>query len=347
MTALVRGRAATVKDVARHAGVSASTVSNVLHGRPSVATEIRARVEAAIAEVGYVPSVVGRQLRSGTSEVIQLALPDIRSPYYSALAHTVIQRARGLGLTVVIEETGGAVDQEQRVATSHPHRGIGGTLICPTSLTSDDLAQLRPAMPTVLLGEHTRGDQFDQVFIDSRAAARDVAAHLVATGRRRFAFVGTERGGKSSGPGALRLEGVRDVLRDEGLSLPGSAVFGTPDFGRDTGVAVGERLPVGDGGFDAVVCATDELAVGVLHALGRRGVRVPDDVAVTGWDDAPESRFVTPALTTVAHDLDDVAAAALGFVIGRKADPARRPGRHVAPHRLVVRGSTVGSPPAS
>ncbi|WP_020014943.1 LacI family DNA-binding transcriptional regulator [Promicromonospora sukumoe] len=339
MTSLVRGRPATVKDVARHAGVSASTVSNVLHGRSSVADEIRARVEAAITEVGYVPSAAGRLLRSGTSEVIQLALPDIRSPYYSALAHTVIQRARELGMTVVIEETDGAVEQEQRVASSHPHRGVGGTLICPMSLTSDDLAELRPELPTVLLGEHTRGDAFDQVFIDSRAAARDVATHLVATGRRRFAFVGTEHG-KGTGPGALRLEGVRDVLRAEGLDLPDSAVLGTPDFGRETGVAVGERLPAGESGYDAVVCATDELAVGVLHALAGRGVEVPREIAVTGWDDAPESRFVTPSLTTVAHDLDDLAAAALGFVTARRADPARRPGRHVSPHRLVVRDST-------
>ncbi|WP_423461943.1 LacI family DNA-binding transcriptional regulator [Promicromonospora sp. MS192] len=240
MTASTRGRPATVKDVARQAGVSPSTVSNVLHGRASVAAPIRERVEVAVAEVGYVPSVVGRQLRSGTSDVIQLALPDIRSPYYSALAHTVIRRARELGRTVVIEETDGAVEQEQRVATGHPHRGIGGTLICPVALTSDDLADLRPTTPTVLLGEHTRGDAFDQVFIDSRAAAREVATHLIAAGRRRFAFVGTEHG-PTPGPGVLRLQGVRDVLADEGLDLPGSAVLATADFGREAGVAVPGR----------------------------------------------------------------------------------------------------------
>ncbi|MEN5074410.1 LacI family DNA-binding transcriptional regulator [Isoptericola cucumis] len=341
------GRSVTVKDVARQAGVSASTVSNVLHGRASVAPEIRARVEAAITDVGYVPSAAGRLLRSGRSEVVQLALPDIRSPYYSALAHTVIRQARALDLVVVIEETAGAADQERRVATSHPNRGIGGTLICPVALSSDDLAGLLPHTPTVLLGEHTHGDVFDQVFTDSRAAARDVAEHLLGTGRRRLAFVGTEPGAASGAtPGLLRLAGVRDAVHARGLDLPDDAVLGADRFDRETGALVGERLAgrhSAGARFDAVVCATDELAVGVLHAFRRGGLRVPEDVAVTGWDDAPESRYLSPALTTVAHDLDDIAAAALRLVVSRKADPERPPSRHVSPHRLVVRESTAAA----
>ncbi|MFE7407205.1 LacI family DNA-binding transcriptional regulator [Isoptericola sp. NPDC057559] len=340
------GGSVTVKDVARRAGVSASTVSNVLHGRSSVAPEIRDRVEAAISEVGYVPSAAGRLLRGGRSEIVQLALPDIRSPYYSALAHTVIRQARALDLVVVVEETTGDAEQERRVASSHPNRGIGGTLICPVALSSEDLAGLRPRTPTVLLGEHTAGDVFDQVCTDSRAAAQEVAEHLLGTGRRHLAFVGSPDGA-GTGPGTLRLKGLREALREHGLTLAEGAVLPAASFDHETGARVGARIADARAGgleIDAVVCATDELAVGILHALRGRGVRVPEDVAVTGWDDAPESRYLSPSLTTVAHDLDDVAAAALRLVVGRKADPTRPPSRHVSPHRLVVRESTA--PPA-
>lgn len=332
-------RNATVKDVAVRAGVSASTVSNVIHRRPSVAPDIRDRVEAAIAEVGYVPSVAGRQLRSGQSTVIQLALPDIRSPYYSALAHTVIGEARSLGLTVVIEETDGVLEYERQIATSHPARGIAGVLMCPVSITSDDLADLRSRTPTVLLGEHTTGDVFDQVAIDSVAAADEVTEHLLSTGRRRIAFVGAEPS-SAPGPGLFRLQGVRNALARHGLELPTDAVFGVPDFGRESGEQVGTTIAVGADGADALVCATDELAIGALRALRRRSVSVPRDVALAGWDDSPDSRYASPTLTTVEHDLADIARTSIRFVLDRMTEPSRPARRHVAPHRIVVREST-------
>lgn len=331
-------RNATVKDVALRAGVSASTVSNVLHGRRSVAPDIRDRVVAAVDEVGYVPSVAGRQLRSGQSTVIQLALPDIRSPYYSALAHTVIGEARTLGLTVVIEETDGVLEYERQFATSHPARGIGGVLMCPISITSDDLADIRSRTPTVLLGEHTHGEVFDQVSIDSVAAAEEVTEHLVSTGRRRIGFAGAAPS-DAPGPGLFRQQGVTRALARHGLGMASGAVYTTADFGRESGERIGATPSVSE--LDAIVCATDELAIGVMRSLRHRGVLVPDHIALTGWDDSPDSRYASPPITTVQHDLADIARTSIRFVLDRMAEPDRPARRHVAAHRLIVRDSTA------
>ncbi|MFI6347070.1 LacI family DNA-binding transcriptional regulator [Streptomyces sp. NPDC050560] len=333
-------RRPTVKDVARAAGVSASTVSNVLHDHPYVTAETRRRVEEAIERLGYAPSLVSRQLRAGRSQVLALAVPDITSPYFGRLAHVVITEARRRSIALFIDETGGDAEQERAIARGYPIRGVTGVMFCPVTMSPAELERLKSDVPTVLLGEYVPGGTFDHVAIDSMRSAVEATEHLLATGRRRLAFAGM-RLASGTGPAHERLEGVRRALRAHGLALAPELVFDVRDHSRDEGYRVAGELAEAAADCDALVCAADLLGVGAAAALRDLGVRVPADMALVGWDDAPEVRYTAPPLTSIAHDMEGLAGRAIDAILARQADPRRPPEHTVIGHRLVVRASTV------
>lgn len=332
-------RPPTVKDVARAAGVSASTVSNVLHDRPYVTADKRARVQAAIAELGYRPSLAGRQLRAGRDGALALAVPDIQSPYFAELAHVLMVQAHERGITLFIDETSGDPARELAIAHGYRTRGITGVIFCPVAISLEELEALKGDIPTVLLGEYVTGGAFDHIAIDSHASAVDVAEHLVGIGRRRFAFAGYLPA-SGAGPGWARLNGVRHVLRRHGLELPESAVVPTPAHSREDGMRAAERLIAEEVAIDAFVGAADLISVGAIRAFKRAGVLIPEDVAVVGWDDSPEGRFTIPTLASVAHPMEEIAVTAIDLIERRRADPERPPQHTVVPYRTIWREST-------
>ena len=172
----------TVADVARVAGVAPSTVSNVLHDHPNVRQDKRTRVLRAIDELGYIPSFASRQLRRGGLDAIALVVPDITSPYFAALAHALMVEARHRGITLLIDETDGTIDQEREAARGYPALGVSGIIFCPVAIDPSELEQHRGSTPTVLLGEHVLSGGFDHVAIDSRRSAREATAHLIGLG---------------------------------------------------------------------------------------------------------------------------------------------------------------------
>lgn len=336
-----RGSAArrrpTVKDVARQAGVSPSTVSNVLHDRPYVAPDKRAAVEAAILAVGYRPSLAGRQLRNGRSDILALAIPDIRSPYYAELAHIINREARKHGFTLLVDETGGKLEREREIARGYPDHGIDGIIFCPISIEKFDDSGVD--VPIVLLGEHRAPKAFNHIAIDSTASAREAVAHLLSNGRRKFAFIGHQPQ-LGPGPGFYRLAGLRAELATAGLLLDESLILVVSEYSREEGQRAAEEVVRRKGEVDAVVCAADLLAIGAMRTLQFNGVTIPDDVAILGWDDSPEGRFSWPSLTTVKHDLEAIAALAVGSIVSQLEDSRAAPQHHVVRHELLIREST-------
>jgi DNA-binding LacI/PurR family transcriptional regulator len=312
----------------------------VLHDHPYVTADKRARVEAAIQQTGYRPSLAGRQLRGMTGTAIALAVPDIRSPYFANLAHVVMTEARRREITLFIDETEGALDEERMTANGYPSRGIDGVIFCPIAISADELEALKSDIPTVLLGEFISGGSFDHVAIDSRDSAREVTEHLLAGGRRRFAFAGYCDPRGHVGPGQLRLEGTRDALAAAGIDPDSLLVFDRSRHTREAGWWVGNRLVDLGADIDALVGAADLLSVGAMAALQARGVAIPDDIAVVSWDDAPEAQFTAPPLSSVAHDMQAIARHAIDAIEARRDDPDRTPEQRVVPHRLVVRDSS-------
>lgn len=323
------------------AGVSWKTVSNVIHGSSQVRPETRQRVEEAIARLGYRMTVSGRQLRRGRSGMIALAVPDLTSPYFSALARHIIRYASDVDHVVLIDDTAGDAEQERSAAGGYAVQFADGVILSPASIDSNTIARVHPNGPVVVLGERDltlpESDlTFDHVAIDNVASARELTEHLVATGRRRLAFIGSPE--NPYGTGQLRQAGFVEVLQRHGLHAAGAV--GVTEWDRQGGEqAVSDYLATGVE-VDALVCGNDLLAIGAMQAIRAAGRTVGRDIAVVGWDDTDEGRYANPALTSVAHDLPSIARTAVDLVLAR-LDHDDEPVRlHTVDHRLVVRASS-------
>lgn len=331
-------------DVARVAGVSQKSVSNVLNGYEHVSPELRAKVERAIGLLGYVPNSAARTLRTGRTGVIALAVPNLSAPYFAELASHLTDAAEERGFTILIDETDGDEDREALIARGLRHQVIDGVVLSPLAMDPASIAAAARDIPMVLLGERELPASVDHVAIDNVAAAREATEHLLGLGRRRIATVGAPLDDVAASTGSLRLRGYRAALADAGIREEG-IVVPTRRLLRHHGVEAAERLLGAVRPPDAVFCFSDMLAFGVMHALRMRGVRVPDDIAVVGFDDVTEAAYSNPTLTSVHLDRRRIARAALDVLVerldGSRAQPA---GRVVVEHWLVVRESTGGRP---
>lgn len=325
-----------LQDVADHAGVSMKTVSNVVRDQPYVSEAMRARVQRSIDALGYRPNLVGRQLATGRTGSIALGIPRLAQPYFARLASLVSDRARELGYRVLIVETNSQLDAERALAQRLDAGFADGVLFQPSRMTTEELAG-RDDLPMVLLGESTPPASMDRVCIDNVAAAHDVTEHLIAAGRRRIAFVGHEVE-ELSDTSMLRIAGYERALAAHGIAVDPELLIATGGGAegavREVGAALAAGLEI-----DAIACRDDLAALGALRAAQRHGLRVPDDIMITGWDDIFMTEVSYPSLTTISPNLDELVGTALGFLTER-IDGLDQPGRHVVvPYELVARES--------
>ncbi|MFI7512522.1 LacI family DNA-binding transcriptional regulator [Micromonospora echinofusca] len=330
-----------LKDVAERAGVSVKTVSNVVNGYVHVRPDTRARVEEAIAELNYRPNLSARNLRKGRTGVIAFAVPELDIPYFAELARHVVTAAAELGWTVLIDQTGGGHEQERVAASGITEHLIDGLIFSPLALTAEDLTGLA-GTPMVLLGERVDHGPADHVGIDNVGAARAITAHLAGLGRRRIAAIGSQR--TLEGVSArLRLAGYTAALADAGLAYDDRLVAPATAWHRADGAAAMRGLLTSGVRPDAVFCFNDTLALGALRALHEAGLRVPEDVAVAGFDDIEDGRFSVPTLSTIAPDKERIARLAVELLAGRlDGDRAAPPRELSAPWTLTPRESTQG-----
>ncbi|MDJ0320739.1 LacI family DNA-binding transcriptional regulator [Pseudarthrobacter sp. PS3-L1] len=307
--------AVTMNDVARAAGVSLKTVSNVLNDYEYIRESTRQRVQAAIAELGYEANLTARSLRSGKTKMIGLVLSDLSSPYYAELASRLMSVAAESGYRVLVEQSN-ADPAVELAALRGPFRQLtDGLLFTPLSMDVEEVESHRGAKPLVLLGEHILDPRLDVVTMQNEVAAAAVTSHLLESGRRRVAVVGAGIDDTTGSPG-LRMNGYRAALADAGVPFdPDLVVPG--DWRRDGGAdAVAALLERGTQ-FDAVFGLNDVLALGAMHELLVRGVKVPGDVAVVGFDDIDEASFSSPSLTTVSPGMDEIVRRSLALLLDR------------------------------
>lgn len=319
------------------------TVSNVVRGYVHVAPATKDRVERVIAELGYRPNLSARSLRGGRAGVIALAVPSL-TEYFAELALCVQRAAERQGFTLLIDQTEGRADRERLVLEGIRSQLVDGLIYSPVSLGEREISRRRDPTPLVLLGERVYGGPADHVAIDNAAAGREAVEHLIGLGRRRIAAIGASRAARAA-PARLRLAGYHQALVAAGLPAPAELVVRAAKFGRGDGADATRRLLATGARPDAIFAFNDELAVGAMRALHEAGLRVPDDVAVVGFDDIGESRFTVPTLTTISPEKEEIAAQAVDCLLSRvRGESDARPREIVVPHHLVVRESTLGVP---
>ncbi|MQA04376.1 MAG: substrate-binding domain-containing protein [Streptosporangiales bacterium] len=332
--------AVSLKDVAAVAGVSIKTVSNVVHDYPHVTPATRQRVLDAIESLGYRPNLSARNLRRGRTDLIALALPQLDAPYFAELARFVIKAAEEQSWTVLIDQTDGLRDRELVAVQGLGTNLVDGVLLSPLALGRDDLAEIRVDIPLVLLGELVSHGPACHVAIDNVAAARQAVDHLTGLGRRRVAAIGAQE--TAAGETArLRQAGYEAALTAAGLPVVPELIASADDFSRATGAAAMQALLALPDPPDAVFCFSDLLALGAVRTLYERGLRVPDDVAVMGFDDIEEGAYSVPTLSTVAPDKEQIAAEAVRTLAARVRGEEEEPRELTADHRLVLRESTL------
>ncbi|GAA5162950.1 MULTISPECIES: LacI family DNA-binding transcriptional regulator [Amycolatopsis] len=332
--------AVTLKDVARLAGVSVKTVSNVVNGYAFVKPENRRRVEEALAATGYRPNLGARNLRRGRTGFLALMVPELNIPYFGELAGLVLKAAQKRGWSVLIEQTQGTRERERETLVSLGPHLVDGALVHPEALQAGDFHDAAGGIPLVMLGEHAVDVPIDRVAIDNVLAARTAVRHLAELGRRRIAAIGQN---PARGTSEQRMAGYREALSEAGLSYVEELVAPAEKYHRAHGAAAMKALLDLPEPPDGVFCFNDLLAIGALRAVAERGLRVPHDVAIVGFDNNEESAFSLPALTTIAPDKAALAEAAIDLVCRRITGETDTPPQHVqTPFSLEVRESTRG-----
>lgn len=332
----------TRRDVASVAGVSVRTVSNVVSGMAQVSGPTRRRVLDAIEELGYRPSELARSLKIGRSGLIGLMLPDLDTPYFAEITRDFVRQGTAHRVTVVIDQTDGDRDRElaflQRAARGSLFDAV---VLSPLALTPSDLEGLPSAGPLVFLGEESFPG-FDKVMVDNPLASHQAVTHLIDTGRRRIAAIGTEA--RPRAVSTQRLAGYRSALAAAGLAERPEWLGQVSSFTRQEGYDAMSSLLALAEPPDAVFCFTDPLALGALRALHDHQVAVPGEVAVVGFDDIEDGRFSVPRLSSVRPDKDWLARTTFQRLLARLGGEEREPATLIVPHRLEVRDSSRNRP---
>lgn len=324
----------TLEMVAERAGVSPSTVSRILNGTAVVSPDKRAAVDEAIAKLGFVPNPVARGLAGGRTLSIGVISQAIDSPFYGAALRGIEMELGAAGYSPLFMSGHWHAEEEARCIDVLRSRRVDGLIVLTGRLSDTALRSVARALPVVVTGRSLKATNLLSMDFDNREGARQATQHLQDLGHRRVAFIG----GDPQHPDAVeRLQGYRDAVEAAGLRADPALVL-TGDFTEHSGLLAVERLLDSRTKFSAVFAANDQMAFGAVLGLHRRGLRVPQDVSLVGFDDVAGSVYMVPPLTTVHNPIQEIgqlaARAMLGLVTGE------RPAVEVPAPRLVVREST-------
>ncbi|MCX5106139.1 LacI family transcriptional regulator [Streptomyces sp. NBC_00264] len=345
--------APTVYDVAERSGVSIATVSRVYRTPDSVRAQTRERVLEAARQLGYVPSGNARGLASRTTGVLGLCFPDYADPDAEADAEAdsdaddavmlysdqIIRgmeraaRRHGYALLIAASLEGGPESLVAKVAGR-----VDGFAVLAQTVPTEDLEVISRRLPVVMIAGPREIDHLDHIVVANADGERELARHLIEDhGLRRLSFVG----GEVESPDAeARFLGFRQACRDAGLPVPDAPDLRAEMMTQAEGARAAEELLDRDGERpQGVLFANDQMAVGALRALERRGVRVPEDIAVTGFDGIPLSRIVRPPLTTVRQPIRQLGEQAVELLVQRLGDSGSEPVSLMLPVSLIRRAS--------
>ncbi|WP_347108693.1 LacI family DNA-binding transcriptional regulator [Paenarthrobacter sp. S56] len=333
---------ASIKDVANHAKVAVGTVSNVLNYPDRVSQRTKERVLKSIAELGFVRNDAARQLRAGQSRTIGLIVLDVGNPFFSSLARAAEDAAAALGSVVLVGDSGQDASREAHYMDLFQEQRVQGLLLSPVGDVADRIRTLRErGVPTVLVDQLAAEDQCSSVSVDDEEGGYLAARHLLDIGRRRLAFVGSP----AIRQVAHRLKGAQRAVDDvegarmEVLDSAGQTVLA----GRQVGNDLVERDP--QARPDAVFCSNDLLALGVMQSLTMlRTVRIPEDVALIGYDDIDFAISAVVPLSSIRQPTEALGRTAVELLAEEQDSGGTKHRAVVFAPELVIRQSTSGTP---
>ncbi len=331
----------TIRDVAAMAGVSPATVSRVLNMKQDVAEDLRRRVLAAVSELGYRRNGPARSLRTRAAMVLALVISDITNPFFTAVVRGVEDIAQLAGYSVVLANADEDVDKESRYLEVAAAEQMAGVLLTPASSKQSNIdVLLERNIPVVTIDRRLANAQVDSVTVNNRQAALSATEHLIGQGCERVGFVA---GPVTITTGASRLAGYRAALRAAGRPEDPELV-GYADFRTEGGYAATRQLLRSRNPLDGLVIANNLMTVGGMQAIAEAGLRVPDDIAVVGFDDANWATALRPPLTVVTQPTYDIGRIAAELLLRRIGGESFPPKRVVLRAELVERGSSRRSP---
>jgi LacI family repressor for deo operon, udp, cdd, tsx, nupC, and nupG len=323
-----------IQQVAKLAGVSIATVSRAFAAPERLSPKTLELVRNAVRELDYTPNAQARSLRTERTMLVVALVPDISNPFFSGVIRGVESVAKAHGYSVLLGDTQYSVDNEQRYGDMVSSRLVDGLL---TLLPRIPVIQAKGRLPVVNACEPIDDPTVSSVTIDNSAAFRDGVEYLVALGHRHIGFIG----GPLTNPLTVaRRSGYDAALAAAGLPVD-EVLCGDGDFSIEAGVRAADLILSYGRPVTAFACASDELALGVMHALRGRGLSVPADVSVVGFDDISIAQYLDPPLTTIAQPREEMGREAMLMLLQLLADrtvPARK---QVLRTQLVIRGSTA------
>lgn len=328
---------ATMKDVARLAGVSTSTVSHVINDNRFVSDKVREKVLSAIRELNYAPSALARSLKMKQTHTIGMLVTTSSNPFYAEVVRGVENSCYERGYSLVLCNTAGDEERMNRSLETLLQKRVDGLLIMCTEshLPSADILSRYPSIPTVMMDWAPFEGRGDIIQDNALMGGEMATQHLIDCGYTRIACIA---GPMDKTPSRMRLEGYCHAMARQGLPvLPGYIVHG--DFEFPGGLNAMNQLLSLDPLPQAVFASNDAMAVGVYHALYQANLRIPQDMAVVGYDDIELARYLTPPLTTIHQPKDELGKLAIDTLIQRMIEPDGRQQILVLTPELVARGS--------
>ena len=305
----------TISDIAFKANVSKSTVSRVINGTTKVNQEKQDAVLAAMKEMNFQPNVFAQGLASGNSKTIGVVTQNIGSPIYDSISQGVLQSLIQSTYSPIFADGQWQSDVGHAAVETLLGRKVDGLIVIGSVLPRDELDRVNAILPTVVVGREIEGWKNQCLFIDNEQAGYDATRHLLELGHRQIAHI---TGIKDHQDSVRRMDGYRRALTEAGIAIDEELIC-EGHFDGNSGVMAIQNLLNKSKSFSAIFAANDMMAFGARLALHRRGLRVPDDISIIGFDDQAEAAFVTPPLTTVrqpAQEMGQAAADALVNLIG-------------------------------
>ena len=328
----------TIKDVAARAGVSFTTVSHVLNGTRRVSDEARARVEQAVAEMGYAPSAVARALKTSETFIFGVLVPNITNPFFAELTRGIEDRCRQTDYSVFLCNSDDEPETQGRYLQTLLERRVDGLLLAAAAGEADALVKrlATTRVPTVVVERRIPGLAADLVRVDHDAGARLAVSHLVSLGHKAIACL--------SGPSRFEVARERTGgwiagLKEAGLDIKPEWML-EGDYSSSAGYDMTRSL-LEKGEVTAILSGNDLMAFGALRAAAEMGVSVPNQLSVLGFDGIDMGQYVYPALTSVGYPIRELGETAASVLLDRLAHPAGEPREVVLPPQLVLRASTA------